>query len=85
MPCRILEILAEDGASVKVGDGLLIMESMKTEIRSVISSLGKFRCGVAPDLYIRLSAKADGIVKLHVAEGDICSEGMVLCEIVEHE
>ncbi|KAL8276757.1 hypothetical protein RQP46_010813 [Phenoliferia psychrophenolica] len=65
MPCRILEILAEDGSNVKVGDGLLIMESMKTEIR--------------------LSAKADGVVKLHVAEGDICSEGMVLCEIVETE
>ena len=30
----------------------------------------------------RLSAKADGVVKLHVAEGDICSEGKVLCEIV---
>lgn len=62
MPCRILEILALDGSSVKLGDPLLTMESMKTEIR--------------------LTAKADGIVKLHVAEGDICAEGKVLCEIV---
>lgn len=33
MPCQILQILAKDGSIVKRGDGLLVMESMKTEIR----------------------------------------------------
>jgi hypothetical protein len=28
-------------------------------------------------------AKADGKVRMLVAEGDICSEGTTLCEIVE--
>lgn len=33
MPCTILQVLVEDGATVKVGEGLLVMESMKTEVR----------------------------------------------------
>lgn len=40
MPCRILEITAQDGATVQVGDTLLTMESMKTEVRLVLPLLG---------------------------------------------
>lgn len=32
MPCKILQLLSKDGASVKQGDGILVMESMKTEV-----------------------------------------------------
>ncbi|CAI4211992.1 unnamed protein product [Parascedosporium putredinis] len=33
MPCHILQVLAKDGTAVNRGDGLLVVESMKTEIR----------------------------------------------------
>ena len=33
MPCKILQVLVDNGAQVKSGDGLLVMESMKTEVR----------------------------------------------------
>lgn len=32
MPCRILKVIATSGATVKKGDPILIMESMKTEV-----------------------------------------------------
>jgi hypothetical protein len=35
MPCRILEVVANDGDKITKGDVLLVMESMKTEIRYV--------------------------------------------------
>jgi biotin carboxyl carrier protein len=46
MPCRILQIIARDGAKVKRGDGLLVMESMKTEVKLTARSDGvvKMRC-----------------------------------------
>jgi 3-methylcrotonyl-CoA carboxylase alpha subunit len=46
MPCRILQIIARDGAKVKRGDGLLVMESMKTEVKLTARSGGivKVRC-----------------------------------------
>lgn len=39
MPCRILEIAAQDGATVSPGDTLLTQESMKTEIRYVLQKI----------------------------------------------
>jgi biotin carboxyl carrier protein len=46
MPCRILQVIAKEGASVKAGDGLLVMESMKTEVKLTARSDGvvKMRC-----------------------------------------
>jgi acetyl/propionyl-CoA carboxylase alpha subunit len=46
MPCRILQIIAQNGAKVKRGDGLLVMESMKTEVKLTARSDGivKVRC-----------------------------------------
>jgi 3-methylcrotonyl-CoA carboxylase alpha subunit len=46
MPCRILQVIAKDGAEVKRGDGLLVMESMKTEVKLTARSDGivKMRC-----------------------------------------
>jgi biotin carboxyl carrier protein len=40
MPCRILQIIAKDGTLVKRGDGLLVMESMKTEVKLTARSDG---------------------------------------------
>ena len=40
MPCRILQLLAKQGQTVKAGDGILVMESMKTEIRLLARSSG---------------------------------------------
>jgi biotin carboxyl carrier protein len=46
MPCRILQVMAKDGARVKRGDGLLVMESMKTEVKLAARSDGvvKMKC-----------------------------------------
>lgn len=33
MPGKILQVLCKDGAIVHAGDGLLVLESMKTELR----------------------------------------------------
>ena len=65
MPCKILQILAQNGDDVKVGQGLLVVESMKTEVRMV--------------------ATAEGKVKMHVKEGDMCEEGTILCEVLAPE
>ena len=43
MPCRILQIIAKDGGKVKRGDGLLVMESMKTEVKLTARSDGVVR------------------------------------------
>ena len=43
MPCRILQIIASDGQRVKVGDGLVVMESMKTEVKLTARSNGVVR------------------------------------------
>jgi biotin carboxyl carrier protein len=46
MPCRVLQLLVKDGTHVKRGDGLLVMESMKTEVKLVARNDGvvKLRC-----------------------------------------
>ena len=46
MPCRILQVMAKDGEKVKRGDGLLVMESMKTEVKLTARSDGvvNMRC-----------------------------------------
>jgi biotin carboxyl carrier protein len=46
MPCRVLQIIAKDGGRVNRGDGLLVMESMKTEVKLVARSDGvvKIKC-----------------------------------------
>jgi len=43
MPCRILHVIAKDGEKVKRGDGLLVMESMKTEVKLTARSDGVVR------------------------------------------
>ena len=46
MPCRILQVIVKDGTKVKRGEGLLVMESMKTEVRLTARSDGivKMKC-----------------------------------------
>lgn len=46
MPSKILQVLVKDGAKVKTGDGLLVLESMKTEIRVTSSVDGVVRMRV---------------------------------------
>jgi biotin carboxyl carrier protein len=48
MPCRILQVIAKDGIRVKRGEGLLVIESMKTEVKLTAKSDGivKMRCKV---------------------------------------
>ncbi|KDN53481.1 hypothetical protein K437DRAFT_230773 [Tilletiaria anomala UBC 951] len=43
MPCRILHLIAKDGQSVKPGESILVMESMKTEIKLLARSAGTLR------------------------------------------
>jgi acetyl/propionyl-CoA carboxylase alpha subunit len=43
MPCRILQVIAKDGSAVKRGEGLLVMESMKTEVKLTARSDGVVR------------------------------------------
>jgi biotin carboxyl carrier protein len=42
----VLQVIATDGGHVQRGDGLLVMESMKTEVKLVARSDGviKMRC-----------------------------------------
>lgn len=46
MPCRILQVMKKDGEKVVKGEGLLVMESMKTEVKLTARSDGvvKMRC-----------------------------------------
>ncbi|KAE8441632.1 hypothetical protein EG329_004599 [Mollisiaceae sp. DMI_Dod_QoI] len=46
MPGKVLQVLAKDGTTVAAGDGLLIMESMKTEIRMNAHTGGKVKLHV---------------------------------------
>ncbi len=43
MPCRILQLIGKDGQKVKTGDGILVMESMKTEIKLLARSNGTLK------------------------------------------
>lgn len=61
MPCHILQILAKDGSEVKRGDGLLVMESMKTEIRINADGPGLVR------MHVKMGAKiSEGVVLCEV-------------------
>lgn len=65
MPCHILQILAPDGSRVKAGDGLLVMESMKTEIRINAEADGVVR------MHVEQGAKiSDGVVMCEVMGGE---------------
>jgi biotin carboxyl carrier protein len=61
MPCHILQILAADGSTVKPGDGLLVMESMKTEIRINAEAAGVVK------MHVQAEAKiSEGVVMCEV-------------------
>jgi acetyl/propionyl-CoA carboxylase alpha subunit len=61
MPCHILQILAKDGSTVKPGDGLLVMESMKTEIRINAEAAGIVK------MHVQAEAKiSEGVVMCEV-------------------
>lgn len=62
MPCHILQILAPDGSTVKAGDGLLVMESMKTEIRINAEAAGVVKMNVEQGSKI-----SEGVVMCEVA------------------
>ncbi|RKP09455.1 carbamoyl-phosphate synthase L chain, ATP binding domain-containing protein [Thamnocephalis sphaerospora] len=49
MPCRILRIVAQDGQTVKPGDTILTMESMKMETRLYARHQGVLHLLVKPD------------------------------------
>jgi biotin carboxyl carrier protein len=42
MPCKVLSILKSNGDSVKAGDSVMIIESMKMEITISAASTGNF-------------------------------------------
>ena len=61
MPCKIVRLEVSSGAKVTLGQGLLVVESMKTEVRVL--------------------ARQNGRVTLHVAENDVVEEGALLASI----
>ena len=84
MPSRILEICAEDGSVVAKGDPILILESMKT----VSTTFSPCLCRnwlLIERQEIRIVAQTAGTVKMLVVEGEVCSEGTVLCEVIGGE
>lgn len=42
MPCKVLSVLKADGDSVKAGDSIMVIESMKMEISIAASVDGVF-------------------------------------------
>ena len=46
MPCKILQLLVKDGSQVRKGDGLLVSESMKTEVRMTARTAGTVKLHV---------------------------------------
>jgi biotin carboxyl carrier protein len=52
MPCRVLHLIARDGQTIKPGDVILIMESMKMETKLLAKHAGT----------VRLLAKSDQLV-----------------------
>jgi len=65
MPCHILQVLAKDGSTVKRGDGLLVIESMKTEIRINAEAAGVVRMQVEQGAKI-----SEGVVMCEVLVPD---------------
>lgn len=49
MPCRILRLIASDGQTVKHGDTILTMESMKMETKLLAKHAGTVRLLVKSD------------------------------------
>ncbi|KAB2574697.1 Methylcrotonoyl-CoA carboxylase subunit alpha [Lasiodiplodia theobromae] len=43
MPCRVLDVLKNDGDDVKSGENVMVVESMKMEMSIVVSVDGKFK------------------------------------------
>jgi acetyl/propionyl-CoA carboxylase alpha subunit len=43
MPCKVLSMLKEDGADVRTGEVVMVIESMKMETNISVPSAGKFR------------------------------------------
>ena len=72
MPCHILQVLAKDGSTVERGDGLLVIESMKTEIRINAEAPGIVRMQVGQGAKI-----SEGVVmcEVLVPETDEGAEG----------
>lgn len=65
MPCTILQVLVEDGATVKVGEGLLVMESMKTEVRMSAAQEGVVKVHVKKGDVIK-----EGVVLCEVSKDE---------------
>ena len=63
MPCRILKLLATEGALVKQGTPLLTMESMKMETRMYSRHEGKVKYHVTENAVIEA-----GVVMLEIVQ-----------------
>ena len=46
MPCKVLQVLKREGAQVKTGEPVMIIESMKMEIAIYANKAGKFNTSV---------------------------------------
>jgi len=47
MPCKVLQVLKKVGDEVKVGEAVIVIESMKMEISITATAEGKFECALA--------------------------------------
>lgn len=47
MPCKVLQVLKKAGEEVKVGEAVIVIESMKMEISVAATAEGKFVCELA--------------------------------------
>jgi acetyl/propionyl-CoA carboxylase alpha subunit len=47
MPCKVLSVLKAPGDDVKMGESVMVVESMKMEMNISMSAAGKFQCTVA--------------------------------------
>ena len=70
MPGKILQVLAKNGSEVKLGDGLLVMESMKTELRMTAASPGIVRMLVAEG-----DSTKDGTVLCEIQDPEELEQG----------
>jgi len=43
MPCKVLRVLKQEGEAVKKGEAMLVVESMKTEVKIVAAVEGRFQ------------------------------------------
>jgi len=47
MPCKVLQVLKKEGEDVKLGEAVIVIESMKMEISIAATAEGKFKCALA--------------------------------------